>query len=631
MAEKKTARPLKGFYKCPFRECEEEWKDFESLKEHIVETEHGTKDMLVKCPVSMCDGSVECKLHFDWKNTKFLRIMRRLRKTIDSIKNKYYNLTVEELIKERDTIATIIKSFVINGSVTINQEEFFSCRVRGCNKKYKALLGYTYHIAHYRHSLAEMITEYSNINKSEIDELKIKAELADEKYINGFNLVDVEHKYSPKHSFTAPLEFKNDFHNIDPKKDKFISKKKIEYLDVSFVAKYNAPLTENSLIHKLIYKGEVFDSKTAKLAFGMFFYNISEFILSVYFDNQSRNIFVCSKSSKVPDVLYDFKAHPSRIYTFDTNLQLIKTINFDYGAARKIVRSCNLYHFILFKDGKLRKINLNDGSCLEEIHRDGIVDFELLNDDTILCSDGKRLYKIKNNEIIHTSDYLPCAANSIVLKQPDKEIKPFMFTKKQTKHDNSKNLNNKFYVVNDDEENKMLNEIREKLDTYNIYCTTVEGEILAFKEDLTDMISVLYSFTSKLLYFPKFDVFVITDTMNNKSKVLTVNKEFIRTHLFLENNIHCSSVVFNTIVSGGYDGTVYQSYFNYNKVKNTELVKFHRSGSDLLMLDHIDEYAVLSPREGYDYSTLIVDVLEYDHYLFIFLSSGIILKKLIKN
>lgn len=635
MAKKKTTENETRVYKCPYVDCDSFFKNYTPLKEHLKNTRHDSKDLIIKCPLRSCPKPYQCDEHTDIRNSTLAIIKLNIEKLIENIRNDINNVCISELQKERSTISLIIKSFVINGAVRVFEGEFFYCRVLGCGKKYKAFFGYEYHISHYKHSLAEVISEYSRTNKIQIDETKIKQELSDERYINGFILEDVRHYSSEERSIILQIEFKNDFYNVDKKRDKFIKRKKLKDYDTSYISKYTGEVSNNSLIHNVIYKGEHFDKKSGKMAFGLFFYNIYEFISSVYFDDQSKKIYVSTKSTITPDILFEFKAFPSRVYIFDLDLNLINTVSSNFGSPLKIRRTKENEYFVLFKDGRIRKVNIEDFSLIEELCLDQIIDFEMFDGDTVLCTDGKRLYKVKDNEVVNTSSYFPNAINCIVMRPKERNSpEDLLIHKNRTGFINEphvrKNIKDKLYVINEDE-NKMLNEIREKLRTYTIYCSTVEGGIFALNDDLSDIFDVLFCFTSKLIYMPHFDVFIVTDSMNDKTKVLSIKDEFIKTHLVFDRMVHLSVSVYSTIVFAGYNASVYQTYFNYNKIKKVELIKFYRADADLLILDHSEEYAMLPSRESFDYSTLIVEVFEHDHYLFIFLASGVVVKKLLKN
>ncbi|EOB11890.1 Zinc finger, C2H2-type, partial [Nosema bombycis CQ1] len=412
-------------YKCPFVNCNVKNSKTDFMDEHFREAEHYTNDFELKCPIEKCKNLNNCELHFEKRYAKFLRYVKFQEIAIENFNRNYKESVFDDLITSRDTIATIIKTFIVNGKRgTYDSKNRISCPVIGCNKRYKQFPGYVYHTKNYKHPISEMISEYSRINKLEMDDEKLKQELADEKYVNGFVLMDVKH-YSEKNVFTEkPIYFKNDFYTADARKDKFIYKKGTPNIDNSYISLLKGDLTQNNVIHNLIYKGEKFSEKQGTLAFALNFLNLNEFISCAFYDKDVKQILVSTRSSKDPELLYTFKSYTSRISILDLNLNIKKIITFDFGSVIKIRPAYDGFYFMLFKDGKLRLVDLETDDTKELIDNQ-FIDFEIIDKDVIVCTDGVRVYKIEKYDdyFVTQSDHLPHAINCLTVRKIQKTNK----------------------------------------------------------------------------------------------------------------------------------------------------------------------------------------------------------------
>lgn len=534
-------------YKCPFDNCKVNYLKLNHLLHHIENSYHEGIPILkyIECPVLSCKFKHEDDLpvrrkkktselehlyshietaHTD-KHKECFKIVNEICKqeilfnrpslnispgnlfVTCNIEKIFKKVSLRSLISYHTELGKLVMKMMGNSCLMVNNNEYFVCKVWGCDKEYEGKGVYKAHITTHKHSISKVISEGTDKAKLNFDLVLQELRFFD----SVFTIDGIPQYLRCEKDFLYPILFKNDIRSTNiPAIDKELEDTKLISLD-NFKKKYDESTDEFIyIIENIWYKDRIYKDISGKIFPNFRYYNFKESITCGRILEDQKLIFIGTKQSFVSDILGHFSSVCSRIYVLDYEFVLQDIIELSYGYARKILKNSHSL-LILFSDGIIRKLNYKNNEVVKKDNYDIIdyeprstIDFDILNDNTIICTDGLVLYKLIDGKIISKSGYLDSFIVSICIR-------------KQTKNEISYTQNTM------DENTSLIQNLKMKTSTNQVCCSTVNGCIYSFDTDFNNRLLLVKNFYSqKIIYCDKEDVLFFTNHMYLSTKMLII-------------------------------------------------------------------------------------------------------------
>ena len=631
-------------YKCLYIQCKAFYNDKLDLDNHLINSYHNNnvKVYSLKCPVKKCDFIIDdreskeyCEKDDDLRlflthhmNLCHINILAKALDVFDEvniIKNKQYN-DITPISKDKLFNKNLIEDVYIKDLLSCNSElgkmllkmhegycliikegKYYKCKIWGCCMIFVSKKAYKLHILRYKHLLSKIV----NINSNECT-LNFNVLLEELNYFKKvFAVSGIIQFFGDENDFLGPILFKNDLTTDNSVVGCVYNSNGIVNNHIASAKSILESINEETLsfenIEIIFYKNTEYNDLSASIGSGLFYRNIKECITHCLFVKIKNPLFlVCTKDNFTPDFFYKFESCSARIYFLDLSLKILDKFEFNFGFVRKMIvdtKENSLSVFILFSDGVIRKFNFKDKNY-DFIPLDvfNIIDFEVMEKDTIICTDGKLLFKCVKTKIVKQSDFFDSFINSICIRTnvQDNSLLPPL------------------------ECDNMLTDLKTKTSTNIVCCSTVNGYIYSVDTNLKNRLSLLKSFyTHKIIYLQEDDEILYTNQLGLATKLLTIEKTYTKTKT-LKNSLFYSVCRSKTgLIFGQYDGQLIFLRKNRKKAQPKNLFYFVKKGSYFLILDKQED---INTVDLTDNKCLIINILRYDKHIYLFFKCGIILK-----
>lgn len=635
-------------YKCPFDNCKANYFNIKHLLHHIENSYHEGYPILkyMECPVLSCNFKYEDDLpvrrkkkisELDGLFSHIETCHKEMYKDCFNISNEIYKqeaffnrpplnissdnllitsdiekifkkISLRSLIIYNTEFGKLLMKMMDNSCLMVNNKDYFVCKVWGCDKEYELKGVYKAHITTHKHSISKVISEAT-------DKVKLNFELILQElrfFDSVFTIEGVSQYLRCEKDFLYPISFKNDIRSTSIPEDKKESEDtKLISLD-NFKKIYDESTDEIlPIIENIWYKDKVYEENSGKIFPNFRYFNFKESITCGRVLEDQKLIFVGTKQNFVSDILGQFSSACSRIYVLDYELCLQDIIELSYGYVRKILKSADSL-LVLFSDGKIRKLKYKnkqndkkDNYDIIEYESERIIDFENIDDNTLICTDGLVLFKIIDGKIVFKSGYLDSFIVSICIrKQIKKEISYTQSTL--------------------DENTSLIQNLKMKTSNNQVCCNTVNGCIYSFDTDLNNRLLLIKNFYSqKIIYCDKEDVIFFTNHMYMSTKMLIIEDTYAKTRTVSDSLSYSFCNTRYGFLFGQFDGILAKIGKASKRTAPNNLFRFVKKGNNLFILDTKTEMDYVNDSQNH---SLICEVFEVDRYVYVFLRSGVLFR-----
>ncbi|WUR02412.1 WD40 repeat domain-containing protein [Vairimorpha necatrix] len=651
-------------YKCPYVKCKAFYYKFVFLINHLSNVYHDFEENLyeIKCPIENCNLLIDNrKLSTVSNNHISLSILKdhcksvhkkNVKKTLAVSKDIYSTQTIENYIKAKykpreifnktdnvllrsvnlfdllysdSEIGRILKNKLTENCLLIQDKNMYKCQIWGCYKEYDSKLLYRAHINTHKHSMSNLIYHANKNFKIDFEKLLIELRFFD----TSFKVEKIPHVLENEKDFFWSILFKNDFNQStktpakaqcraepDLRDNKLLEEYKWETFKLAYDSIDEMSSIEG-IIENVWYKGSEYKIEKSKIFPNYEYLNLKECItFAVMTINPNPVIVIGTKKNFEFDYFGKFDSNSSKIYILDENFNLIEKIEFNCGYPRKVLLEDEKNHeiiYVLFSDGIIRKLEFkNNFFDFKPLDCGNIIDFEIVDNKTIVCTDGQVVYKLVEGKMVAKTEYFDSVINSLCIRTRIRDGFPLH-------NDTNQKLDC----------DEMLSDIKQKTSRNFIYFSTVNGNIYSVDENLDNKLSLLKNYyTNNLIYIERDDEIVITNHMYEKTRLLIVCETFAKTRGLVDSIIYSLHRTNTGYLFGLNDGSV--KFLRKCKSKRglETLFKFVQKGNILFILDTINEREYVKEKK---FECLVKKVCQHNKSIFVFLKCGIIFKFLLNK